>query len=430
MYPHLKEELKFHYINDYAIVTGGKDRMLSDIDIYIFDKLTGEKTIDNVIDEIAIELGAEERSQIEVVFDKFLDANNDILKYEEKPAVYTIPYTGERNMKYPSTLILSLTNRCNLTCKHCYKSCNINNKDFLPYDELIDILEKVNGKVPGLQLTGGEPMLHERFFDILKYCNENFGVNITTTATLITEENAPKFKGTKSVQISLYSHIKEKHEQLTNTKGSYDKTVNGIKQLVKNDINVSVAMLANHKNLDEIQLMLEFLLSMGVKRFSLGSLSKCGRGLNLEDHWFLDEEHRVKAEDLLLELGEKYKGKIDIEQWNDGKDAKEPEEEEKKEDEKEREGMGCGAGTLTWCISAKGNILPCDFFPEDLFTYGNILERDMIDIVKDFKLDKLDEKMITWDKELREVNSSVKEICEKMEFFREKSVKKLAEASV
>ncbi|WP_066503182.1 radical SAM/SPASM domain-containing protein [Abyssisolibacter fermentans] len=421
MYPHLKESLKVHYIDNYGIVIGGKNKYLSDIDVYILDKLDGEKSIDNVINDIVLELGSDDRNQISDIMNQFLENNKSILTFNDKPSKYTMKHTGEKNKKYPYYIIFSITNSCNLTCKHCFKSCNISNKDFIPYERLMSTLKCLAGKTPGIQLTGGEPMLHNRFLDILRYSKENFDVNITTSATLINEKNAHEFKGVSGVQISLYSHKEDEHEYVTSTKDSYNKTINGIKELVKNDVNVSIAMIATKNKIDEIEEMAKFLISIGVKKLTVGAFSKCGRGLNLDDSWLLSKEDHIVVENKLKELNSKYKGEIDITKWEDSSSELKIEKQDKEEfieEEVKEERFNCGAGTSSWSISEKGNIKPCDFFPEELFSYGNIIDNDIDDIVANYKLYGLKNKVEQWNKQLENKNSSVSNVCKMIEEFR------------
>ena len=65
-------------------------------------------------------------------------------------------------------IVIELTNRCNLSCGHCFDERHAATGD-LP----LEILEKVlrEGKSCGIEqisFTGGEPTIHRRFEEILE----------------------------------------------------------------------------------------------------------------------------------------------------------------------------------------------------------------------------------------------------------------------
>lgn len=411
MYPHLKNDIEIHYIDNYGIAL--KDtvsRLLSDVDIYIIDKLNGEKSISDIVNEITDELGANDKMQIESIVKEFLKDNPDLIENNCVPNLHAYKKSGVKGKKYPYNIILSLTNECNLVCTHCYKSCSSVNNDFLPYDKLIDTLNHLKNKSKNIQLTGGEPMLHERFFDILNFCVNNFSTTITTSATLVSDENVHNFSGTKDVQVSLYSIDEYEHERVSLTKGSWEKTINGIKLLIKNKIPVTIATIATKSNLSQIEKMINYLIDIGVTGLNIGLLSKWGRGLNLNDEWLINIDERSIAAEMIKELSERYANDINISIW-DKKNTR-------LESDFDFEGLQCGAGLFTWAISEKGNIKPCDFFPDNLFSFGNILQNDIENILDSYNLNGMMKGINEWDKLLKSNNSNLTSVCEMIENYK------------
>ncbi|HFR3729253.1 TPA: radical SAM protein, partial [Streptococcus suis] len=106
------------------------------------------------------------------------------------------------------------------------------NRNFLKYEELINFLDRVKGKVYEIQLTGGEPMAHPHFKEISKYATENFQeVTMTTTGHLINSKSIIYLKGMSYIQISLYHHNPILNDQITNGKDTLNKTIRGIRFL-------------------------------------------------------------------------------------------------------------------------------------------------------------------------------------------------------
>lgn len=111
---------------------------------------------------------------------------------EEYKAINAFSYSYKRHSK-PTSMLLSLTNRCNLSCNYCFVKQN-------PQDMTMEIAEKaiailldnckLKNEKPFLNFFGGEPLL--KFEDLIvpiveKYHNEiSFG--ITTNGVLLNED--------------------------------------------------------------------------------------------------------------------------------------------------------------------------------------------------------------------------------------------------
>lgn len=113
--------------------------------------------------------------------------------------------------------ILQITERCNLSCKHCFVSSRLNgmemNFDIIKNNVLPRLL-KLN--VIKVSLTGGEPFMHPHLLDICNLLSDNnIEITICTNATLISKdifdklEKIPKLKFNISLDgISFNSHGK------------------------------------------------------------------------------------------------------------------------------------------------------------------------------------------------------------------------------
>lgn len=158
-----------------------------------------------------------------------------------------------RNKPTLKSLQIEISNRCNERCVHCYIPHENKTQDI--ESELFDSVLEQSQKMGTLDLTlsGGEPMIHKRFSDFLIKCNKyDFSVGILSNLTLLNDEIISAMKATRlsGVQVSLYSLDPAVHDEITQTKGSFEKTKNAILTLIENDIPVRIACPIMKQNKD------------------------------------------------------------------------------------------------------------------------------------------------------------------------------------
>ena len=92
---------------------------------------------------------------------------------------------------------LMLTGRCNFNCRHCFNAAdNAAIMTEWDYDELLDLLSQASDcGMHSITLTGGEPMLHPRFMDVVHAIYERNMVleRLTTNGWYLTEETLDEF---------------------------------------------------------------------------------------------------------------------------------------------------------------------------------------------------------------------------------------------
>ena len=95
--------------------------------------------------------------------------------------------------KIPRTVQIEVTNRCNLNCKMCQrKYFNLRYED-ISFEFFKKIVDKLKG-VEEIILTGwGEPLIHPKLFDMIKYCKrKKFKTRLTTNGLLLTSKMRKK----------------------------------------------------------------------------------------------------------------------------------------------------------------------------------------------------------------------------------------------
>ncbi len=114
--------------------------------------------------------------------------------------------------------------RCNLRCKHCYQD-NYTNANELNIEQLIQISDnlvlsmKKWGKRLNLLLTGGEPLLSDKIFELLKYLEDKKQINSTniiTNATLLDKnlKYLEKFRKCNTIFFSLDGVTQDSNDKI------------------------------------------------------------------------------------------------------------------------------------------------------------------------------------------------------------------------
>ncbi|MGV0082793.1 radical SAM protein [Rahnella aceris] len=262
---------------------------------------------------------------------------------------------------------IEITSKCNERCIHCY----------IPHEKKIKTLDTENiysllkqckdMNVLHITLSGGEPMLHKDFCDILKQCREyDFSVSVLTNLTLLTDEVVTEMKlnGLLGVQTSLYSTVPVIHDSITKMTGSFKKTESSILKLVENDIPLQISCPVMKQNKNCYRDVIEWAKKYGIavsydyaliaeydhsnkiigNRLSLNEVSDVIKDKSSNDKTYLD---RLK-DDLV------------------NKSHVDPED------------PICSICSVSVCIAENGNVYPCAGW--QYCVLGNILETSLNDV--------------------------------------------------
>ena len=110
---------------------------------------------------------------------------------------------------------------CNFSCPFCYISSLLSDAqdNLINEDDFYAFLDKRKGKIDGVAITGGEPLLREDLFDIIElFKKNNVAIELTTNAMLINSDNARKLGELFNplcdyVQVSLDGADEETHDK-------------------------------------------------------------------------------------------------------------------------------------------------------------------------------------------------------------------------
>ncbi len=147
------------------------------------------------------------------------------------------------NKALPMTALWEITYACNHKCAFCY-NCPQRGRRELTKDQIVSGLTKIAdlGCV-FLVLSGGEPLTRPDFFDIAWAGKRlGFALRIYTNGYLIDEIVARKMKELMpfEIEISFHGARPETMDKLTGVPGSFERVVQGIKNLRKHDLKVNM----------------------------------------------------------------------------------------------------------------------------------------------------------------------------------------------
>ena len=274
----------------------------------------------------------------------------------------------------PLVISWNVTLRCNLKCSHCY----INAKETKLVDELsTDAAKMLIHQItevsrPLLILSGGEPLLREDIYEIIRYgADRGLRMGMGSNGMLIDDEVARKLKdaGMWTVAISLDSSIPERHDEFRGVKGCWKSAVNAIKALKKAGIHVQVNSTVTRQNYDEVDDIMSLAEELGVENFHLFFLVPTGRGTELEDITPQMYEDMIRCT-----LAKTSKHKLNVKPSCAPQFMRVAREEGI---DMSRWFRGCMAGLYYCRIYPSGDVTPCPYMPVSL---GNIRERSFKDI--------------------------------------------------
>ena len=291
----------------------------------------------------------------------------------------------------PFLVVWDFTYACNLKCKHCYSTAG------KPMENEMSLKQKrlALGKlaefgVTSIAFSGGEPLIHQDFFQILKEASD-YGMftALATNGTLLTKENVEKLKKCNLgyVQISLDGARPETHDAFRGLSGAFEMTIRGIKNAVEAGLFTEVATTATKLNYEEIPDIIRLCRKLKVDWLMIFNFVPTGRGRFITEN-DLSPEEREELLRLLLQENEKegltilstapQYARVALECAEAGESIV-PTHFYNLHLSGQLRALsefvgGCGAGRSYFALEPDGTIYPCVFLPLKI---GNILTDDL-----------------------------------------------------
>ena len=179
-------------------------------------------------------------------------------------AILTAPYVQFNELNH---LFIELTaQNCNMRCKHCYINFEPYKKvkDFISIDKVKKtLIDTMKEKIQCIYLTGGEPMLHPHFNNILRMCLKRTNVTICTNGMSINDKKARFLRKVENetsneliIKLSLDDYRESVNDSLRG-RGNFRKVVFAVQSLIKHEFNPIVSIV-NYENVDKKELIENF----------------------------------------------------------------------------------------------------------------------------------------------------------------------------
>ena len=167
-----------------------------------------------------------------------------------------------------------ITGKCNLNCLHCFNAKdNARLNSEWEYEDILKLLDEArNIGVHAFTITGGEPLVHKNFLDIIKaiYERDMYVFELNTNGILITQNILDEFK-----KIGCCPLIKISfdgigyHNWMRQNPKVEEKTIESIKLCIKNGFKVKVQTQVHKKNVDVMMDTAKLLNSLGVNEMRI-----------------------------------------------------------------------------------------------------------------------------------------------------------------
>ena len=179
-------------------------------------------------------------------------------------------YQNTADPLVPSKKLWIYTNfDCNLRCSYCVAESSPNSArrvvDLSTVKRIIDQANDLGNE--HIYFTGGEPFILDDIFSMLAYSSERLPTTVLTNAMLFNETRLKRLVGIQNenltVQVSLDGCKPEQHDPYRG-KGSWVKTIEGIRRLQENDFNVRISTTETTVNSDHLDEICDFCRSLGI----------------------------------------------------------------------------------------------------------------------------------------------------------------------
>ena len=173
----------------------------------------------------------------------------------------------------PLNVTLELTLRCNIRCTHCY---NFDRDQPRPASGGELTMEEIRALMADLRragtlflsLTGGEAMVHPRFWDIAdEAASRGFALQVLSNGTLLTEEACDRlasYVNLWGVGLSVYGATAGTHDSITQVSGSFERTMAGWRRLAARGVRVGLKFVLMKANASEASSMIAMAEGEGV----------------------------------------------------------------------------------------------------------------------------------------------------------------------
>ena len=258
-------EFSFYYNNDTIIVlTGNGSVELNPLYVDVVEKCNGENSLSNITEGIWEKYGINsEDNEARQLFPKVIEellTHKIIEEVSDKAPLSKVnPITGKKGKLFPSKLVLELTNKCNFSCKHCFKDAKVTGIGYMNVADFEYFLSKLSVPLEAIEITGGECTLHPQINEIIEIAAKAAGkVFVLTNGSNIKAISSDKLSLLSEVQVSIYGYDNESYKSFTSREHGFDAVKAGLEILKSHSCDLAIAICITRENYTEIHKFIEF----------------------------------------------------------------------------------------------------------------------------------------------------------------------------
>jgi MoaA/NifB/PqqE/SkfB family radical SAM enzyme len=179
---------------------------------------------------------------------------------------------GKRSM--PLQLVLFVTSRCNMHSDHCFylEEINDSSRTELPLGQIESLAKEIGG-LHWIAISGGEPYLRKDLVEIVQAFYRNSNPNIISHVTngsypdrisVMSEKMAASCPNSKIMVSFSLDGLKESHEKIRRSPGSFDLVTKSIKATQKHqskypNLETGVVITAQDDNREDLIALIEYI---------------------------------------------------------------------------------------------------------------------------------------------------------------------------
>ncbi|MCR4797573.1 MAG: radical SAM protein [Lachnospiraceae bacterium] len=202
----------------------------------------------------------------------------------EKPSEWSA-YKKYPHRYFPE-MILMMTGRCNYNCIHCFNAMDNEplNSEW-SWEDLKDLLDQASDcGVHAFTITGGEPMHHAHFMDVMRYIYEKNMVvkELNTNGYYITQEILDELKsfGCKPLIKISFDGVGF-HDRIRNRKGSEELTIEKMRLVSQNGFALKSQTQVNRINVSSMMETAKLMNSLGVRKIRITRTNEVPRWIQM-----------------------------------------------------------------------------------------------------------------------------------------------------
>ncbi len=171
-------------------------------------------------------------------------------------------------------LELLITERCNLRCRHCY--IGDPGAEELPVADIVEVLDEFN-RMQGLKvlITGGEPMMHGRFWELNDFLSGYPLRKVLLSNGLLLNSRNIRDLNVEEIQVSI-DGLEASHDAIRGG-GTFKRAMRALTLALDAGMDVSVSTMIHPGNLGDFDEMERLFRGMGVKEWTVDVPCPTGR---------------------------------------------------------------------------------------------------------------------------------------------------------